>query len=61
MEQQQWRIGRLQSKKTRVKQICSEVLVNSPWNPWSQSGRRKGRLQWEGFAEKKSFKSGVEE
>ena len=27
----------------------------------SQSGRRKGRLRWEGFAEKKSFEPGVEE
>jgi len=26
-----------------------------------ESGRRKGRLPWEGFAEKESFKSGVEE
>jgi len=41
--------------------MCSEVSVNSPGNPWSQSGRRKGRLRWEGFAEKESFKSGVEE
>jgi len=24
-------------------------LVNSPENPWSQSGRRQGRLRWEGF------------
>jgi len=39
----------------------SEVSVNSPGNPWSQSGRRKGRLWWEGFAEKESFKPGVEE
>ena len=43
------------------KQICSEVSVNSPGNLWSQSGRRKGGLQWEGFAEKESFKPGVEE
>ena len=42
------------------KRICSEVSVNSPGNPWSQSGRRKGRLRWEGFAEKESFKPGVE-
>ena len=40
---------------------CSEVSVNSPGNLWSQSGRRKGRLGWEGFAEKESFKSVVEE
>jgi len=24
-------------------------------NPWCQSGRRKGRLWWEGFAEKESM------
>jgi len=40
---------------------CSEVLVNSPGNPWSQSKRRKGRLWWEGFAEKESFEPGVKE
>jgi len=35
--------------------------VNSPGNPWSQSMRRKNRLWWERFAEKESFKPGVEE
>jgi len=29
--------------------------LNNPGNPWSQSGRRKGRLRWEGFEEKESF------
>ena len=62
MEQQQWRTGRLQSKKTtEYKRICSEVSVNSLGNPCSQSGRRKGSLRWEGFVEKESFKPGVEE
>ena len=52
--------GRLQSKKTRVKRICSEVSINSPGNPWSQSGKRKNGLRWDGFAENEGFKSGVE-
>jgi len=33
-----------------------ENRKNSLGNPWSQSWRRKGKLQWEGFAEKESFK-----
>jgi len=34
------------------------LWVNCPGNPWSQSGRRKGRLLREGLAEKKGFKPG---
>jgi len=40
------------------KRICSEVSVNSPGNPWSQSRRRNGKLWWEGFAIKLTDKSG---
>ena len=37
------------------------MSVNSPGNPCSQSGRRKGRLRWEGFAEKGDFEPGMKE
>jgi len=40
-----------ENRKKNKKRICSEVSVNSPWNPWSNSWRRKGRLRWVGFAE----------
>jgi len=54
--------GRLTVENRRSiekERICSEVSVNSPGNPWSQSRRRNGRLWWEGFSEKESFKAGV--
>ena len=52
----------VENRKSReIKRICSEVSVNSPGNPGSQSARRKGKLRWEGFAQKESFKPGVEE
>jgi len=49
------------TKKNLKKRICAEVSVNSLGNPWSRSWRRKGRLQWEGFAEKEGFNPGKKE
>ena len=40
--------------------MLTKVSVNSPENPWSQSGKRKGRLWSEGFVEK-GFKTGMKE
>jgi len=50
-----------EEKKLKVEnQICSEITVNSPENPCSEYlSRRKEGLQWEGFAEKESFKPGM--
>ena len=44
-----------QLKVEKEKQISSEVSVNSPGSSWSLSWRRKGRLRWEGLAEKEGF------
>jgi len=41
--------------------MCSEESVNSPGNLCGQSGRGKGRLCREGFAEKEVFKPGMKE
>jgi len=35
-----------EQEEQREKRICSEVSVNSPGNPWSQSRRRNGELWW---------------
>jgi len=46
----------VENRKTKNNMLTSI----SPENPWSQSGRRKGRLWSEGFVEK-GFKTGMKE
>jgi len=41
--------------------LCSEVLVNSPGNPWIQSWKRKGKAAVEKIYRKGSFKPGMKE
>jgi len=48
-------------KKLKSKKGINSEVSNSPGNPWSQSCRRRGRLQLEGFAEKEGFKHGMKE
>jgi len=52
-----WNRKKLKSKKNGY---ATEVSVNSLRNPWSQFWR-KGRLRWEGFAEKECFEPGMKE
>jgi len=48
-------------KDYKVKTDMLKSIGKQSGNPGSQSGSRKGRLWWEGFAEKESFKPRVKE
>jgi len=50
--------GKNRKNKEKTDMLRS-IAVNSPGNPWSQSWRRNGRLQWEGLAEKEGFTPGM--
>ena len=51
----------VENRKKREKTDMLRSIGEQSGNPWSQTRRRNGRLWWEGFAEKESFKPGVEE
>ena len=48
-------------EKQKLKRKKTDMLRSIVNSPWSQSGRRKWRLQWKGFVEKDSFKPGMKE
>jgi len=57
MEQQRWRTGRLERGKTDMLRSISKQSGESA----ESVRKKKGRLRWEGFAEKESFKPAVKE
>jgi len=57
MEQQRWRTGRLERGKTDMLRSIGKQSGESA----ESVRKKKGRLRWEGFAEKESFKPAVKE
>ena len=50
---QQLKSQKKEKKLQKQKWIWSQVLINSPGNPWSQSWNRKGRLRGKDLLKKK--------
>ena len=50
-----------ENRKSREKTDMLRSIGKQSGDPGSQSRRKNGRLWWEGFEEKESFKPGVEE